>query len=59
MPRPSKATRRQKLEAAAAWKRGDKKAAYELWEKAATARKLRLTKKRNKKQATNTEQKAS
>ena len=35
MPRPNKAFRRQKINAAIAWKRGDKKEAYKLWEQAA------------------------
>lgn len=35
MPRPNKAFRQTRLKAAAAWKRGDKKEAYKLWESAA------------------------
>ena len=35
MPRPNKTYRRQKINAAIAWKRGDRKEAYKLWEKAA------------------------
>lgn len=35
MPRPTKAFRRQKLNAAAAFKRGERAEAYKLWEEAA------------------------
>lgn len=49
MPRPTKAFRQKRLSAAAAWKRGDKKEAYTLWEVAAAASKEHLAKKRNKK----------
>lgn len=35
MPRPNKAFRQTRLKAAAAWKRGDKKEAYKMWEEAA------------------------
>ena len=35
MPRPTKAFRRQKVNAALAYKRGDRKEAYKLWEQAA------------------------
>ena len=52
MPRPTKTFRRQRLNAAAAWKRGDKKEAYKLWEKAAAALKEHREKKRNKNKAT-------
>ena len=48
MPRPTKVFRRQKLNAAAAWKRGDKKEAYKLWEKAAASLKEHRAKKHNK-----------
>ncbi len=48
MPRPTKTFRRQRLSAAAAWKRGDKKEAYQLWEKAAAGLKEHREKKRNK-----------
>jgi ABC-type taurine transport system substrate-binding protein len=48
MPRPTKAIRRQKLNAAAAWKRGDKEEAYKLWAKAAGALKEHQAKKRDK-----------
>ncbi len=44
--------RRQRLNAAAAWKRGDKKEAYQLWEKAAAALKEHREKKRNKNKPT-------
>ncbi len=49
MPRPTKVFRRQKIEAAAAWKRGEKKEAYGLWAKAAAGLKEHQEKKRNKK----------
>jgi len=49
MPRPTKAFKRQKVNAAAAWKKGEKKEAYELWEKAAKGMHEHLAKKRNKK----------
>ncbi len=52
MPRPTKTFRRQRLSAAAAWKRGDKKEAYKLWEKAAAALKEHREKKRNKNKPT-------
>lgn len=51
MPRPTKAIRRQKLSAAQAWKRGDRKEAYKLWEESAAALKAHRAKKRNKKQS--------
>jgi len=46
MPRPKKALRRVRLNAITAWKRGEKKEAYALWEKAAAGRKEHLAKKR-------------
>jgi hypothetical protein len=49
MPRPTKALRRQKINAAIAWKRRDKKEAYKLWEEAAAALKEHQAKKHNKK----------
>ena len=49
MPRPTKGFRRQRLNAIVAWKRGDKKEAYKLWETAAAALKEHRAKKRNKK----------
>ena len=48
MPRPTKAFRRQKINAAAAWKRGEKAEAYKLWEQAAASLKEFQAKKRNK-----------
>lgn len=48
MPRPTKAFRRQKINAAIAYKRGDKTEAYKLWEKAAASTKEHGYKKRNK-----------
>lgn len=50
MPRPTKAFRRIKINAAIAWKRGEKKEAYTMWEKAAAGMKEHLESKRNKKQ---------
>ncbi len=49
MPRPTKAFHRQRVNAAAAWKRGEKKEAYKLWEAAASSLKEHAEKKRNKK----------
>jgi hypothetical protein len=49
MPRPTKAFRRQKINAAIAYKRGDKTEAYKLWEQAATSTKEHGYQKRNKK----------
>ena len=48
MPRPTKTYKRQKVNAGAAWKRGDKKEAYKLWEEAAASRKEHHAKKHNK-----------
>jgi len=48
MPRPTKAFHRMRLNAAAAWKRGAKKEAYALWEKAAAGQREHREKKRNK-----------
>lgn len=48
MPRPSKVFRRQKINAAIAWKRGDMKEAYKLWEDAAASLKELRAKKKNK-----------
>lgn len=48
MPRPTKAFRRQKTNAAAAWKRGEKKEAYKLWEEASASLKAHTDKKKNK-----------
>ncbi|MCH7720445.1 MAG: hypothetical protein IH988_05570 [Planctomycetes bacterium] len=49
MPRPNKAIRRQKINAAIAWKRGDRKEAWTLWDKADKARKELQAKKLPKK----------
>jgi len=49
MPRPSKACKRQKVNAAIEYKKGNKKEAYKLWEEAAQTRKDLQAKKRNKK----------
>lgn len=49
MPRPTKAFHRQRVNAAAAWKRGEKTEAYKLWEAAASSLKEHAEKKRNKK----------
>jgi hypothetical protein len=49
MPRPTKAFKRQRVNAAAAWKRGERKEAYDLWEKAAKGMKEHRAKKVNKK----------
>ncbi len=46
MPRPKKALRRVRMSAIAAWKKGEKKEAYALWEKAAKGRKEHFNKKR-------------
>ena len=48
MPRPNKVFRRHKINAAIAYKRGDRKEAYELWQKAATGLKGLRDKKRHK-----------
>ena len=42
---------RQRLNASAAWKRGDKKEAHKLWEEAAAGQKEHRAKKHNKKKA--------
>ena len=49
MPRPAKTFRRQKINAALAYKRGDREEAYKLWEQAASGLKEHQAKKRNKK----------
>jgi|GEM_PF-978303 len=49
MPRPTKAFRRQKINAAIEYKRGNKKEAYKLWEQASASTKEHGYKKRNKK----------
>lgn len=48
MPRPTKAFKRQKTQAGAAWKSGDKKEAYKLWEQAAASLKKHHANKHNK-----------
>lgn len=48
MPRPTKAFRRMKIQAAISYKRGEKKEAYKLWEKAAAGIKEHRAKKHNK-----------
>ena len=48
MPRPNKTFRRHKINAAIAFKRGDRKEAYKLWEKAAAGMKELREKKRNR-----------
>jgi len=48
MPRPTKAFHRMRLNAAAAWKRGEKKEAYALWAKADAGQKEHRAKKVNK-----------
>ena len=51
MPRPTKAFKRQRTNAAEEWKKGNKKEAYGLWEKAAQGRREHLAKKKNKSKA--------
>ena len=51
MPRPTKAFRRQQINAAIAWKRGERKEAYKLWEEAAASLKQHRAKKHNKNNA--------
>ena len=48
MPRPTKALHQKRIQAAAAWKRGERKEAYKLWEDAAAAQKEHRYKKRHK-----------
>jgi len=48
MPRPAKAARRQKVNAAIEYKKGNRKEAYKLWEEAAKSRKERLAAKQFK-----------
>ncbi len=50
MPRPTKAFHQMRLSAATAWRRGDRKEAYELWEKAAKGSKEHRAKKHTKTQ---------
>ena len=49
MPRPAKAIRQQMINAGAEYKKGNRKEAYEMWVKAAAARKEHYEAKRNKK----------
>jgi len=49
MPRPAKTSNRQRINASIEFKKGNKKEAYALWQKAADARKERRDAKRNKK----------
>ena len=49
MPRPAKAIHRQVINASIEYKKGNRKEAYKMWDKAAAARKERLQAKRNKK----------
>ena len=51
MPRPTKAFKRQRRNAAAEWKKGNRKEAYALWEQAAKGTKEHCEKKRNKSKA--------
>ena len=51
MPRPSKTIRRQIVNAGIEYKKGNRKEAYEIWEKAAAARKEAFKAKHNKKKA--------
>jgi hypothetical protein len=51
MPRPTKAFRRQKTNAAAAYKRGERAEAYKLWEEAAKSYREHKNKKKNKSKA--------
>lgn len=48
MPRPTKVFRRQRVDAQLAWKRGEKKEAYKLWEAAAASMKEHRAKKHKK-----------
>ena len=49
VPRPTKAFRRQKINAALAYKRGEREEAYKLWKKASDSLKEFQAKKRNTK----------
>jgi len=51
MPRPTKAVRRHKIQAAVEWKKGNRKEAYELWKKYSDGIKEHREKKRNKNKA--------
>ena len=50
MPRPNKAIRRQKVNAASEWKKGNREEAQKLWAEADKARKELQAKKRGGKQ---------
>lgn len=50
MPRPTKAYRRQKINAAAAYKRGDREEAYKLWKQASDSLREARSKKRTRHQ---------
>ena len=50
MPRPNKAIRRQKVDAASEWKKGNREEAHKLWAEADKARKELQAKKRGGKQ---------
>ena len=49
MPRPTKAFRRQKIQAGIEWKRGNREEAYKLWSKASASLKEARNAKRNRK----------
>ena len=51
MPRPTKTFRRMKIQAAAAYRRGEREEAYKLWDKAATGVKEHREKKHSKSKA--------
>ncbi len=51
MPRPTKTFRQKRLNASAAWKRGEKKEAHKLWEEAAKSLKEHRAKKHQKTKA--------
>jgi hypothetical protein len=55
MPRAAKTFRRQKINASIAYKRGDRKEAYKLWDQAAAGRREHAAKKRDKKAAAESE----
>jgi hypothetical protein len=59
MPRPSKAVRRQKINAGLEFKKGNKKEAYGLWKKAAATRLELQAKKKKNKQAPKKEEAAA
>lgn len=59
MPRPSKVFRRMKINAASAYKRGDRTEAYKLWGQAATGLKEMRDKKRNRRKIEAAEKEAA